>query len=106
MVEAPRELPAKLAPHIEEKMKEYATLLAKAVPLRGVTRIDFLSNGEDELYVNEVNTIPGSLSKYLFIEPPLPFTQLLEDLISEALAAPTYTPNAIGADGTALNSAS
>jgi D-alanine-D-alanine ligase len=106
MVEAPRELPAKLAPHIEEKMKNYATLLAKAVPLRGVTRIDFLSNGEDELYVNEVNTIPGSLSKYLFIEPPLPFTQLLEDLISEALAAPTYTPNAIGADGTALNSAS
>ncbi len=106
MVEAPRELPAKLAPHIEEKIRQYATLLAKAIPLRGVTRIDFLSNGEDELYVNEVNTIPGSLSKYLFIDPQLPFTALLEDLISEAQGAPTYTPTAIGADGSALSSAS
>lgn len=106
MVEAPRELPAKVSADIEEEMKRYATLLAIAVPLRGVTRIDFLSNGEDELYVNEVNTIPGSLSKYLFIDPAIAFTNLLEDLIGEALSAPTYTPTAIGADGTALNSAS
>ena len=37
--------------------------------VRGIARIDFLE-GDDELYVNEINTIPGSLSRHLFIDPP------------------------------------
>jgi len=52
--------------------------------VRGVARLDFLWN-ESELYVNEINTIPGSLSKYLFVDPPVPFVTLLTDLIAEAL---------------------
>lgn len=105
MADAPRELPAKLDESLAEKIRDYARILASAVPLRGVTRIDFLSDGQSELYVNEVNTIPGSLSKYLFVEPALPFEVLLGDLIDEALRTTTFTPTTQGADGTALNSA-
>jgi len=36
--------------------------------VRSVARIDFLEQG-DEVWVNEINTIPGSLSVYLFVRP-------------------------------------
>ena len=39
--------------------------------------------------VNEINTIPGSLARYLWIDPEDPFERLLGDLIEEALARPT-----------------
>lgn len=105
MVEAPRELPAKLSDVIRESIYDYTNRLVDAVPLRGITRIDFLSNGVDELYVNEINTIPGSLSKYLFIEPMIPFENLLLDLIGEATEVSTFAPTTAGADGSALSSA-
>ncbi len=38
--------------------------------MRSVARIDFLEQG-GEVWLNEINTIPGSLSVYLFVDPPL-----------------------------------
>lgn len=105
MVSAPRELPARLAPGQEELIRAAARKLTSAASLRGVARIDFLVN-EHEVYVNEVNTIPGSLSKYLFIEPPLAFSALLEDLLREARERPTHRYSSLGADGLVLRSAS
>jgi D-alanine-D-alanine ligase len=72
--------------------------------VRGVARVDFLAS-DSELFVNEINTIPGSLAKYLFIEPPLAFAQLLRDLIAEAIERPTHHFSAAGADGLVLRSA-
>ena len=66
--------------------------------------MDFLAN-EHELYVNEINTIPGSLSKHLFVDPPLPFATLLGDLTAEALERPAHRYSAAGADGLVLRSA-
>ncbi len=105
MADAPRELPANIPSQIETLIRKYAFALAKAVPLRGVARIDFLYDGASELYVNEVNTIPGSLSKYLFVKPLIPFEKLLNDLIGEALSTDTFSPSTQGADGSALSSA-
>lgn len=104
MVSAPRELPAQLAPGQDDLIRAAARTLAHAASLRGVARIDFLVS-EREVYVNEVNTIPGSLSKYLFIEPPLPFAELLEDLLREARERPTHRYSSLGADGLVLRSA-
>jgi D-alanine-D-alanine ligase len=73
--------------------------------MRGVTRIDFLSDGE-ALYVNEINTVPGSLARYLWVESALSFADLLDTLVVEALERPGPRHNAIGADGTVLRSAS
>ena len=104
MVSAPRELPAVLAPGQRELVEQSARTIADIASVRGVARLDFLWN-ESELYVNEINTIPGSLSKYLFVDPPVPFVTLLTDLIAEALERPAHRYSAAGADGLVLRSA-
>jgi D-alanine-D-alanine ligase len=57
------------------------------------------------LFVNEVNTVPGSLARYLWVDPVVPFLELLDALIGEALAGPSVHYSAAGADGTVLRSA-
>jgi D-alanine-D-alanine ligase len=104
MVSAPRELPARLAPGQAEAVEKAARRIVEVAQVRGVARVDFLAN-DSELYVNEVNTIPGSLSKHLFVEPVVAFSQLLSDLATEALERPTHRYSAAGADGLVLRSA-
>ncbi len=104
MVSAPRELPAVLAEGQRDDMERFVRLIARCASVRGVARVDFLAN-DSELYVNEINTIPGSLSKHLFVDPALSFTQLLGDLIAEAVERPTHRFSSAGADGLVLRSA-
>jgi D-alanine-D-alanine ligase len=104
MVSAPRELPATVSSEQRDAIVRYASIIADLCVVRGVARVDFLAN-DTELYVNEINTIPGSLSKYLFIDPPLPFAALLKDLLSEARERPAHRYSASGADGLVLRSA-
>jgi D-alanine-D-alanine ligase len=104
MVSAPRELPANIPDARAEQIRSAAYDVARLALVRGVARIDFLAN-EDELYVNEVNTIPGSLSKHLFIDPPLSFLALLDDLVAEATNRPAHQYSSTGADGVVLRSA-
>jgi len=104
MVSAPRELPAVLAPGQSEEVERCARIIADVASVRGVARVDFLWS-ENELYVNEINTIPGSLSKHLFVTPPLAFSQLLGDLVAEARERPAHRYSAAGADGLVLRSA-
>ena len=104
MVSAPRELPAVLPAGQTETIESCARTIAGLASVRGVARIDFLAN-ETELYVNEINTIPGSLSKHLFVEPPLAFSRLLADLITEAIERPSHHYSAAGADGLVLRTA-
>jgi D-alanine-D-alanine ligase len=70
-----------------------------------VARLDFLTDGV-ELVVNEINTVPGSLARYLWIDPAVPFARLLTDMIDEAVARPTARYSAAGADGLVLRGAS
>ena len=104
MVSAPRELPATLAKEQANDITRYARRVAELCLVRGVARIDFLAS-ESELYVNEINTIPGSLAKYLFVEPPLDFATLLGDLLREARERPAHRYSAAGADGLVLRTA-
>ena len=104
MVSAPRELPAVIPAAQADAIRRYTTSIADVASIRGVARIDFLASA-DELYVNEINTIPGSLAKHLFIDPPLAFAQLLGDLIGEAVERPTHRYSAAGADGRVLRGA-
>ncbi len=104
MASAPRELPATLDSELERMLRGVATSVARLCSVRGVTRVDFLSNGT-ELYVNEVNTIPGSLARYLWIDPPVPFATLLSDMVAEAVSRPSHHYTVEGADGTLLRGA-
>ena len=70
MVSAPRELPAapRTGPARLRRAERAHDRRGRSV--RGVARVDFLWS-ESEFYVNEINTIPGSLSKHLFVDPPV-----------------------------------
>ncbi len=104
MASAPREVPADIPAALADRIRGYATTIAALASVRGIARVDFLLAG-DELFVNEINTIPGSLSKYLWVEPPIAFAKLLTDMLEEADQRPTTQYTTTGADGTALRSA-
>ena len=105
MVSAPRELPARIPEELEKGIRDAAVSVAALALVRGVARLDFLVD-DGNWYVNEVNTIPGSLSKYLWVDSaPVTFPALLADLLTEAVRRPTFRPDATGADGSVLRSA-
>ena len=106
MAGAPRELPADIPPEWEKTIIDAATQIAHLARVRGVARLDFLAAGDD-LYVNEINNPPGSLSFYLWqaADPPVPFARLLQDMLAEATSGPARQFSTQGADGSALRSA-
>ncbi|MHB8440108.1 MAG: D-alanine--D-alanine ligase family protein [Acidimicrobiales bacterium] len=104
MVSAPRELPAVIDAGLATQLRDAATVLASVADVRGVARIDFLSDGAD-WFVNEINTVPGSLAKYLWVDPPVPFAKLLGDMVDEARRGSRVRHSATGADGTVLRGA-
>ena len=99
-----RELPAKLNDVTARGIIDLARRVTEVADLRGVARIDFLDN-EGDLVVNEVNTIPGSMAVYLWIDPPISRKQLFEDMVAEAESSRTRVFSVAGSDGTALRSA-
>ncbi|HUY66119.1 MAG TPA: hypothetical protein VMV06_04835 [Acidimicrobiales bacterium] len=104
MAGASRELPARIPPELEKSLRQAGERIAALAGVRGVARIDYLSDGR-ELFVNEINTVPGSLARYLWVAPPVPFATLLADLLDEARQRPTHAYSAAGADGSVLRSA-
>ncbi len=99
-----RELPASLTDDLEAEIHELAAKVTVAAGLRGITRIDFLErNGE--VLVNEVNTIPGSMAAYLWIDPERSRETLFSDMLAEAESTATRVFSTAGSDGTALRSA-
>jgi D-alanine-D-alanine ligase len=104
MAGANRELPARIPSELEKGLRHAAERITALTGVRGVARIDYLSDGH-EFVVNEINTVPGSLARYLWVAPAVPFATLLGDLLNEARQRPTHAYSAAGADGTVLRSA-
>ncbi len=85
MAQLKRKLPADIPPELEQKVRKYAKMAFQGLGCSGVTRVDFLYNTvTEELYVNELNTIPGSLSFYLWEASGKDFATLLDDMMSLA----------------------
>jgi D-alanine-D-alanine ligase len=83
---ASRRLPADIPASTEERIRDLAQKAFLALNCVGVVRVDFLVNLENmEVYINELNTIPGALSFYLWEAAGKSFRQLTEDLIALAL---------------------
>lgn len=103
-VSAGRELPAGIAASLEERVRDLAVRVANVYGVRGIARLDFLEH-DGELWVNEINTIPGSMAAYLWIDPPRDRRELFGDLVAEAAAGSARTFSTAGSDGTALRNA-
>ena len=81
-----KKIPAELPAETTAKIQQLASDTFKVLACNGVSRIDFMIDKEtDEVYVNEINTIPGSLSFYLWEESGISFKDLIDKLISLAL---------------------
>lgn len=78
-----RKIPADISEEITLKIKEYARIAFKSIDCCGNARIDFLLDGND-IYVNEINTIPGSIAFYLWEGIELMFTQIITKVIELA----------------------
>ncbi len=81
-----RRIPADIPGELTEQVRVLAVKAFQAIDAAGVARIDFLLNAETmQLWVNEINTIPGSLAFYLWQHTGLSFSALLDRMISLAL---------------------
>lgn len=86
MASTSRIIPARISKDLTEKIQNTAKDVFKTLNLSGVCRIDFLIDSKsNKYYVNEPNTIPGSLAFYLWKEAGLEYTDLLEEMIQVAI---------------------
>ena len=82
MASANRKLPADLDPKMQKEIEDIAMRAFKALGSSGNSRIDFLVDEKTKkVYINEINSIPGSLAFYLWDAKDINFTQVLDDMI-------------------------
>ena len=82
-----RKIPADIPEDLTQSVREYACRTFKAIGAHGVVRIDFLmDNNSKEVFVNEINTIPGSLAFYLWEADGIKYSELLDKLIALAFS--------------------
>lgn len=83
MVSLNRKLPAELDEKMQKEIENIAVKAFKALGSSGNSRIDFLIDEKaKKVYINEINSIPGSLAFYLWDAKDINFTQVLDDMIN------------------------
>ncbi|MFH1243950.1 MAG: D-alanine--D-alanine ligase family protein [bacterium] len=84
MASTDRVIPAQIDKKISNQIQTTAKLIFNLFDCAGLVRLDFLVKGKD-IYCLEINTIPGSLSFYLWDKSGYPYPKLLDHLIQLAL---------------------
>ncbi len=86
MASVSRKIPAEISAELREEIRQMAVRSFKLLGCNGVARIDFMIDEEnDRLYFNEINTIPGSLSFYLWEPVGVSYKELLTRMIDLCL---------------------
>lgn len=86
MAASKKKLPADLSEDKRKEIEDLAKETFKVLGANGVSRIDFLMDEDsNKVYVNEINTIPGALSYYLWEASGKSFTQEIDELVELAL---------------------
>lgn len=85
MKSAEREIPAPISDELTQQIQTYAMNAFQAIEGSGIARMDFLVNeDEGQVYLNEINTMPGSLSFYLWKESGMTPRAVVERLLDIA----------------------
>ena len=80
-----RKVPAEITKEQAQKIQEIAVKTFKLLGCNGVSRIDFMIDlNDNNIYVNEINTIPGALSYYLWEATGKIFEKELDELVELA----------------------
>ncbi|MDE6532760.1 MAG: D-alanine--D-alanine ligase [Muribaculaceae bacterium] len=81
-----KKIPADIPVEMSEAIRKMAGETFRVLSCHGVSRVDVMVDRKDNsIYVNEINTIPGSLSFYLWEESGISFTDLMDRLVELAL---------------------
>ena len=88
MASLKRKIPADISSEMRDKIRKMAVDAFICLGCSGVSRIDFMIDMDtNEVYLNEINTIPGSLSFYLWEPLGMKYEHLLDNMIQLALKA-------------------
>ena len=86
MASTSRIVPARISKELTENIQNTSKEVFKLLNLSGVCRIDYLIDSKtNKFYVNEPNTIPGSLAFYLWKETNLAYKDLLDEMVQIAI---------------------
>ena len=86
MQNSDKRIPADLPEAVSEEIRRIAGETFRVLSCHGVSRVDVMVDEADgKIYVNEINTIPGSLSFYLWEASGIPFADLMDRLVALAL---------------------
>ena len=86
MASASRIIPARISDELRKEVEETSVKAFKLLNLSGVCRIDYLIDKKtNKLYINEPNTIPGSLAFYLWEPKGKKYQDLLDNMITLAI---------------------
>ena len=91
-----RKIPADISDEQRSYIRDLAVKAFKALGCAGVARIDFMMDMDDgKIYLNEINTIPGSLSFYLWEPLGIPYKELLDRMITIAVRRSAKMKNVV-----------
>lgn len=94
MASAKRIVPAEIDGQLKSEIESVACIVYKKLNLSSVVRFDFILDCDNsKLYLNEINTVPGSFAYYLF--PNLKFSELLDLIIDTAIYHNQFLENRI-----------
>ena len=107
-----RKVPADITEEQTKEVKRLTEDVFKALNSKGVVRVDFIIDNDDgKVYVNEINTIPGSFAFYLWEYEGMEYRELIDKIIEYAEAENaeknknvyTYSSDIIKAASSALH---
>lgn len=91
MASASRRIPAPISASTFEKLQVISKRVAEIFDFSGVVRIDYFVNpSTEEIFLTEPNTIPGSMSFYLWQATQKPYPQLIDELVAVAQHRATH----------------
>jgi D-alanine-D-alanine ligase len=77
-----RLLPAPIPDKLRDSIQNYAKMAFRAIGASGLSRIDFLVDiKKEKVYINEINTLPGGMSFYIWEKSGYTYSQVVDKLI-------------------------
>jgi D-alanine-D-alanine ligase len=108
MASSARIVPAPISSAMTSSIQQMAVQAFRCIGAAGVARVDFLINQDDDsVFVNEINTMPGSLAYYLWEASHIAFDELVALQVELALSRYrqrqktdfSFATNLLGASG-------
>ena len=88
MASLKRVLPAPIEPELRDRIQRLSMDIFREMDCKGVVRIDYMFDAASQgLYITEINTIPGSLSFYLWEPCGVPYSALIDQMVRLSMEA-------------------